>query len=131
MAILVMGIIRFVLTLAGFSDDVVKFFSMSVIIAVGTIYYAIATETHTERLKAAYLLILPYMIVEVAALGYTWASGRQTIFHSEKYSLGFPIGLHTLGHLLGGFTWEPLFVFLIMEVLWAMRRGFARLLFSH
>ncbi len=67
---------------------------------------------------------MPYMTIEVLALSYTWAAGRATIFHAPEYSLGMSIGLHTFGHLLGGLTWEPLSVFLLMELIWvAYDRG--------
>jgi hypothetical protein len=124
--IFALGIIRFVLTVAGLPDGFVKFFSMTVAIMAGTLYFAIATDTHKERLKASYLLVIPYMIIEVAALGYTWASGRQTIFHSHDYSFGMPIGTHTIGHLVGGLTWEPLSVFLLMEIVWGISRLFRK-----
>jgi hypothetical protein len=111
-AILVIGVIRFVLTIVGLPNSVVKYASMSVIIAAGAI------------------LILPYMIVEVAALGFTWATGRETIFHAAEYSLGSGIALHTAGHFIGGLTWEPLFLFLVMEIVWGIytlgRRVFLR-----
>jgi hypothetical protein len=83
-------------------------------------YFAIVTPTHKGRLKAAYLLVLPYMIIEVLALGYTWASGRQTIFHAAEYSFGTPIVVHTIGHLVGGLTWEPLFFFVVMEIIFGI-----------
>ena len=121
--IVVMGVIRFALTMSGLSDSVVKYFSMTAVIIAGMLYFTIATATHKERLVAAYLLIVPYMIIEVAALGYTWASGRQTIFHAANYSFGTPIAYHTLGHLVGGLTWEPLSVFVVMEVIWGISRG--------
>ena len=127
-AILGMGILRFVLTVAGLPDSIVKFFSMTVLLGAGAVYFAIATSTHKERLKAAYLLILPYMIVEVAALAYTWVSGRPTIFHSEQYSFGFSLAQHTFGHLVGGLTWEPLSMFVVMEILWGIYTGLSRLL---
>jgi hypothetical protein len=125
-AIFAMGVIRFVLTVSGLPDSVVKYFSMTVIWVAGALYFALATETHKERLRAAYLLTLPYMIIEVAALGYTWASGHQTIFHAKEYSLGSTIAVHTLGHLVGGLTWEPLFFFLLMEIVWGIARLFRR-----
>ena len=60
------------------------------------------------------------MIIEVLALGYTWLTGQQTIFHAAEYSMGFSIMWHTwLGHLVGGLTWEPLTLFVLMEVIWA------------
>ena len=118
-AILAMGSIRFLLTVLKVPDSTVKYFSMTAVIAAAAIYFAVTTTTHRERLHAAFLLILPYMFIEVVALAYTWASGQQTIFHSEEYSLGFSLVQHTLGHLIGGLTWEPLFLFAIMEVIWA------------
>jgi hypothetical protein len=127
-AIAVMGVIRFVLTTAGLPNAAVKFASMTVIMIVGMLYFAVVSLTHKERIKAAYLLVLPYMVVEVAALGYTWASGRQTIFHAQEYSFGVGVGAHTIGHLVGGLTWEPLSIFLVMEIVWLLYAGGRRLL---
>src|SRR5205809_6527744 len=114
-AIAVMGIVRFILDANGVPKDVVKYFSMSAIMVIGSLYFAIATATHKERLKASYLLVMPYMTIEVLALGYTWASGHQTIFHAAEYSMGTSIAAHTIGHFLGGRTWEPPFGFMGME----------------
>src|SRR2546425_4700758 len=122
-AIAAMGVVRFVLDFHGIPKDVVKYFSMTVIMIAGSLYFGIASSTHKERLKAAYLLILPYMLIEVAALGFTWASGRPTIFHAREYSMGTGIALHTLGHFVGGLTWEPLMVFVVMEIVWAIAAG--------
>lgn len=119
-AILAVGAIRFGLTVAGVPDSIVKYASMTVIIMAGAIYFAIIAPTHKERLKAAYLLILPYMTVEVLALAYTWASGRHTIFHTPPYDFGVSMAQHTIGHLIGGMTWEPLMLFVFMEVVWAI-----------
>lgn len=121
-AILLMGLLRFALTVAALPDAFVKFFSMTVILLAGTVYFALRTETHKERLKAGYLLMFPYMVVEVAALGFTWATGRQTIFHSADYSLGTSIAVHTIGHFVGGLTWEPLGAFVVMEIIWLIAR---------
>jgi hypothetical protein len=126
-AVFGMGILRFILTVAGLPDSTVKYFSMTAVIAAGALYCAITTNTHRERLHAAFFLIIPYMIVEVAALAYTWITGHQTIFHSKDYSLGFSIAQHTLGHLAGGLTWEPLFLFIFMEIVWAIYTLVARI----
>ena len=127
-AIALMGIVRFILSVSGVPNEVTKYFSMTAIMTVGSIYFAIATATHKQRFIAAYLLVLPYLTVEILALGYTWATGRQTIFHAREYSFGTSIGVHTIGHLVGGLTWEPLTVFLIMEIIWGIYAG-ARSLF--
>jgi len=126
-AIIVMGIIRFVLTLSGLPDSTVKYFSMTVIIIVGTFYFALTTATHKDRLKASYILLIPYMLVEVSALGYAWASGRPIIFHAKDYSLGTTLPVHTIGHFVGGLTWEPLSTFVVMELIWLVALGIRRL----
>jgi hypothetical protein len=122
-AIAVMGVVRFILDAGGISRDIVKFFSMTVIMMAGSLVFAIASTTHKERLKAAYLLVVPYMTIEVVALGYTWASGHQTIFHAQEYSMGTSIAVHTIGHFVGGLTWEPLFGFVLMEIVWGLYAG--------
>jgi len=122
-AIAAMGVIRFILDVSGVPKEVVKYFSMTAIIIAGWLYFAIVTSSHKERLKAAYLLILPYMVIEVMALSYTWITGHQTIFHAAEYSFGVSVALHTLGHLVGGLTWEPLTVFVLMEIVWAIYAG--------
>ena len=122
-AILAMGILRFVLTVSGVPDSIVKYFSMTVIIGIASIYFAVTTQSHLERFQASYLVILPYLIVEVAALAYTWGSGHATIFHSPEYSFGLPIALHTAGHFVGGLTWEPWSLFVVMELIWLARAG--------
>ena len=58
-----MGVIRFLLTVIGLPDSTVKYFSMSVVIALGALYFALTTRTHRERLHAAFFLIIPYMII--------------------------------------------------------------------
>jgi hypothetical protein len=125
-SIAAIGLARFLLDAWGVPRDIVKYVSMTAVMIACSIYFAITTETHRERLKAAYLLVMPYMIVEVLALSYTWATGHQTILSAAEYSLGYSIGLHTVGHLIGGLTWEPLFVFLMMETIWFVytRGGF-------
>ena len=121
-AIAVTGALRFALTVSGTRDEITRFASMTVVIAVATLYFGIVSTTRRERLKLAYLVILPYMAVEVAALSYTWATGRQTIFHAPQYSLGTGLPLHTAGHLIGGLTWEPLMLFLLMEIIHVISR---------
>jgi hypothetical protein len=128
--IFVMGVVRFILTVSGTPNSTVRYFSMSAVIVAGAVYFGVATKTHRERLHAAFFLIIPYMIVEVSALGYTWVTGHQTIFHAPEYSLGTSIAVHTLGHLVGGLTWEPIAPFLIMELVWAIYTVLGRLFFK-
>lgn len=128
-AIAAVGVIRFVLSVAGLPNSTVKYVSMTVVILAGAVYFAVTTPTHKSRLKAAYLLILPYLVVEVLALAYTWITGHGTIFHAPEYSLGYGIAAHTLGHLAGGLTWEPLMLFVLMEIVWGIYSG-GRMIFG-
>jgi hypothetical protein len=114
-AIVAVGLLRLGLTLAGVPDAKVKYASMTVLIIAGAIYLGITSATWRERMRASYLLILPYMSVELLALGYTWASGRPTIFHTPEYSFNTTLPVHFFGHLIGGLSWEPLTVFLLMQ----------------
>src|SRR5437867_8560334 len=122
-AIAVMGVVRFILDASDRPKDVVKYFSMTAIMIIGSVYFALATATHKDRLKDSFLLVMPYMVIEVIALTYTWATGHQTIFHAAEYSMGTSIAVHTLGHLIGGFTWEPLLIFALIEVVWGVYTG--------
>jgi hypothetical protein len=121
------GLVRFGLTLAGVSNDVVKYVSMTAVIAVGTVYYGVTLATWRERMKAAYLLILPYMCVELLALGYGWMTGRPTIFHTPEYSFNTTVPVHFIGHLVGGLTWEPLMLFVIMQVVAIVMRAVGKM----
>jgi hypothetical protein len=122
LAILLVGAARFVLTVWGASDEIAKYASMTAVIFAGTLWLAVKARTYRQLLVAAFLLILPYMAVELIGIGYTWTTGRATIFHAPQYSFGSPIHLHFWGHLIGGLTWEPLALFLLMAVIHALFR---------
>ena len=115
--ILFVGIFRLVLTLSEVPNAITRYASMSAVILIGIVYYGVMRITWRERIHAAYLLILPYMAIELVALGYAWATGRETIFHAPEYSFNTTIPLHFVGHLIGGLTWEPLMIFVPMQLL--------------
>lgn len=121
-AILVVGSIRFGLTVSGAPDEVTKFASMSVVILAGCLYFGVADRSWKELLLISYLLILPYMAVELGGIGYTWATGKTTIFHVPQYSFGLEVDRHFWGHLVGGLTWEPVSLFLAMLIARALSR---------
>ncbi len=120
-AIIATGALRFALTVWGVSDDITKYASMTVIILGAALYYGLRAASYRELLRISYALLIPYMLVEIAAIGYTWSTGRRTIFHAPQYSFGTPIHLHFWGHAAGGLTWEPLSVFMLMAILRALR----------
>ena len=121
-AILLVGLVRFSLTVSGAPDEVTKYASMTVVILAGCVYFGAASLPWKELLPVSYLLILPYMAVELGGIGYTWATGKTTIFHVPQYSFGLEVDLHFWGHLVGGLTWEPLLLFLVMLIVHAVSK---------
>ena len=124
--ILSVGIFRLVLTLSEVPNAITRYASMSAVILIGIVYYGVMRITWRQRIRAAYLLILPYMAIELLALGSAWATGRETIFHAPEYSLNTTVPIHFVGHLIGGLTWEPLLIFVAMQLLGALRTGLVR-----
>ena len=118
--IVAVGLIRFGLTVSGVPDALSRYASMTVVILAGCVYFGARKLPWRDLLKVSYFLILPYMAVEVAGIGYTWATGRSTIFHADRYSFGLPIQHHFWGHVVGGLTWEPLAVFILMVLVRAV-----------
>ena len=121
-AILLVGLVRFGLTVSGAPDEVTKYASMTVVILAGCVYFGAACLSWKELLPVSYLLILPYMAVELGGIGYTWATGKTTIFHVPQYSFGLEVNLHFWGHLVGGLTWEPLSLFVVMLIVHAVSK---------
>ena len=110
-AILASGAVRFALTVNGVPDAVAAWASMTAVMLAAAGYFALRTSGRRERLIVSYVIVAPYMAVEVLALGYTWWTGRGTIFHAAPFTLGTSIEVHFWGHVAGGLTWEPLMVF--------------------
>src|SRR5262245_35787325 len=94
-AILIVGVLRVTMSLAGVADSITTFFSISVVILAGMIYFGIVCREWRDRLLAAYALFVPYTIIGVLALGYTWITGVPTIFQRHELSMtGLTVGWH-------------------------------------
>ena len=107
-AILVVGGLRFALTLSGIPDSVTTFFSMTVVILIGLVYFSIVCTTWRDCLRAALFLYLPYTLVVSIGLGYTWVAGRHTVFQPHEQMFGLSVGQHFAVMLAFGVTVEPL-----------------------
>jgi hypothetical protein len=117
-AILIVGISRLTLSLAGVPDSMTTFLSISVVISVGMIYFGIVCTTWRDRLMAAYVLFVPYTLIAVTALSYTWITGVSTIFQRHEHSMtGLTVGWHTAVMFIGGFSFEPLLGFAFMSLI--------------
>ena len=116
-AILIVGVLRVTLTLSGVPDRITTFFSITVVIVVGMIYFGVTCRKWRDRMLAAYVLFVPYTLIAVPALGYTWVTGVPTIFQRHEHSMtGLTIGQHFATMLIGGFTIEPLAAFALMSL---------------
>jgi hypothetical protein len=122
-AIAAVGLLRFALDIFGAPANVTKVASMTAVMLAGCIYFGLRARSYRELWKFAYVLILPYMLIELAAIGYAWASGLPSIFHTPEYSFNSPIHIHFWGHLIGGLTWEPLALFVLMAAIRAISRS--------
>jgi len=120
--ILGVGAARLILTLTGVQDELTRYASMTAAIAAGIVWFGSMATSWRQRIMISYALIAPYVLIEIAGLGYTWVSGRETIFHAPEYSMGTSIGVHFAGHLIGGLTWEPMALFAILTVLASLFR---------
>ena len=107
---------RFGLSISGVDNSLTRYASMTVVIVIAILYFASRPSQRRERLVISYLLVAPYMLVETLSLGYTWRTGTTTIFHTPPYTFGVGLPVHFWGHIVGGITWEPLFVFLLISV---------------
>ncbi len=116
-AIFVIGSLRFGLSDSGANDNITRYASMTVVIAIAILYFASRPTGTSERLIISDLLVPPYMLVETVALAYTWRTGTATTFHSPPYTFGVELPVHFWGHVAGGITWEPMFAFLLIGTL--------------
>ena len=96
-AILVAGALRFVLTLSGVPDEITRYSSMTAVIALGMIYFAIVCPKWKDRLLAAYVLFVPYTLVVIVTLGYTFVTGNHTIFQRHDHAFGLTVELFSSG----------------------------------
>src|SRR5207237_3409741 len=93
-AIIVVGAIRFALSLSRVPDEIVTYASMTVVITVGWIYFAIVCPKWKDRLIAAYVLFVPYTLVVIVTLGYSYVTGNATIFQRHEPEFTLPAGQH-------------------------------------
>jgi hypothetical protein len=126
-AIVVVGAVRFALSLSGVPDEIVTWCSMTLVITGGWIYFAIVCSRWKDRLIAAYVLFVPYTLVEIVALGYTYVTGNPSIFQRHEHAFTLTAGQHLATMVIQGLTWGPLLTFAVMSgvawIRWKVRSG--------
>jgi hypothetical protein len=112
-AIVVVGLLRLGLSLAGVSDAATRWLSISVVVLAATVYYGIAV--HTKGF-GTYRHLLPLHVIQgvlsaaivIVGILISAATGRQNIFTANEYGGMMSVPLHIGGHVLGGIVIGPL-----------------------
>lgn len=103
--ILVVGLARLSLSLAGAPSGIVKFASMTVVMLLGLIYYSVRVHTssfgsYKQLLPVLALPVILMNLITICAIVLAIGSGRDNIFTAPEYS---PRGANgkTWGHVAG------------------------------
>jgi hypothetical protein len=119
--IVVVGLLRLGLSLAGVADSTTKWLSMTVVVLIATIWYGIAV--HTKGF-GSYRQILPLLVIQgivsnviaIAGILIAWATGKPNVFTANEYGGDSPMLLHVGGHVLFGAIVGPLIGWAIASI---------------
>lgn len=128
--ILIVGVARLALSLGGVQSSEVKWFSISVILLIGLIYFSI--RVHTSGFGSYKQLLLLLLLQSVIAQGIiitgimiAMATGRDNIFSVPEYAGGGDgkTWLHVGAHLVLGTTVGPLLSWLVGSIImWVTKK---------
>lgn len=109
--ILIVGLARLALSLAGVSDAAARWVSITVVIWIGVVYFAIRVHrtgfgTYRHLLPIYFLQMLVAQLVIVPAIILAIATGRDNIFSIPEFAFGSDgkTWTHVLAHLFIGTT---------------------------
>jgi hypothetical protein len=122
--ILIVGLLRLTLSLAGLPDSIVTYISLTGMAVVGVVYCAIQIArtgfgSYRHLLPLFVMQALPANLIISAGIAITALTGVQNIFSSPEHS-GPMVNrpwLHAGGHLLDGLIIGPLIGWLVGSVL--------------
>ena len=129
-AIVVVGIGRLVLSLAGVSNDNLKWLSLTLVAFLGVLYCAIEVP---RRGFGSYRHLLPLYFMQSATANFIIAgsillsvvTGKENIYSAPEYSgpLASSQMLHALGHIADGLIIGPLAGWIVGSFLmWIVKR---------
>ena len=106
-AVLVVGIVRLAMSLGGMPNTTVRWFSITVVMWIGVIYYAI--RVHTARF-GSYRHLLPIAAIAnivaqsiaIAGIAIAMVTGVTNIFSTPEYSFGTAPLAHIAAHIFIG-----------------------------
>lgn len=118
--ILVVGIARLAMSLAGVPNSTAKWFSVTAVIWIGVLYYAIRVHTsgfgtYKHLLPICVLQSLAAQLIIVPGIMLAIFTGKDNIFSTPEYAFGSDgkSWLHVAAHLLLGTTIGPLIAWLV------------------
>lgn len=113
--ILIVGIVRLALSLGGVSTSIDKWFSITVVMWLGTLYYAIKVHTsgfgsYKQLLPICFLQAWAAQLVIVPSIILAIITGKDNIYSMPEFFFGNDgkIWLHVVGHVFGGGLVAPL-----------------------
>jgi hypothetical protein len=118
--ILVVGIVRFGLSLAGVPNSAVKWFSITAVMWIGVLYYAVRIHTsgfgsYKHLLPICVLQSLVSEVIIVPGIILAIITGHDNIYSAPEYSFGSDgkTWVHVAAHLGLGTTIGPLVGWLV------------------
>jgi len=109
--ILVVGIVRFVLSFAGVPNSAAKWFSITVVMWIGGLYYAVKIHTsgfgsYKHLLPICVLQSITAQVIIVPAIILAIFTGHDNIYSAPEFSFGSDgkTWLHVAAHLFIGTT---------------------------
>jgi hypothetical protein len=128
----VVGIVRLALSLGGTPNSTAKWFSVTALVWIGVLYYAVRVYTsgfgsYRQLLAIAALLNLAAQAVIVFGIVLAIVTGTVNIFSAPEYAFGGDgkTWLHVGAHLFIGTTVGSLVPWLIGSVVLTLTRKFA------
>ena len=109
--ILVVGIVRFVLSVAGVPNSAAKWFSITAVMWIGVLYYSVRVHTsgfgsYKHLLPICVLQSLTAQVIIVPAIILAIFTGHDNIYSAPEFSFGSDgkTWLHVAAHLFIGTT---------------------------
>ena len=111
--IVVVGILRLVLSLAGVADSATRWISMTAVAIASLVYYGITV--HTKGF-GSYRHLLPLLVIQsvvanlivIAGILVAAATGKPNIFTAPEYGGNSSLAFHIGGHVIAGMIIGPL-----------------------
>jgi hypothetical protein len=105
--IVVVGLLRLGTSLAGMADSTTRWFSMTVVVLLATIWYGVAVHTHRF---GSYRQLLPLLVIQaavsnaivIAGILIAAATGKANVFTAPEYGGDSSTLFHVGGHVVFG-----------------------------